>query len=263
MRCIRTGAALAAFACAAAALLGGCSGRPDGPAAPACSAAGPKQVQQAEQQPFRLISPPDYRSYGSGNRFGYYGIFNNEDGSRNILYTDYQTASQVYLCGQPNCSHDGPACTSWIAPGPESVIAAASDERLFLITSSRGGSSYIERCELDGTDRRRVCEFAAGTTLENAVAANDQALIVSVEEYGPTGDEVGFDARLLRIGLADGRTEPLFSLAQLLRDDSPERASMHFLGCAARDVFWRFLSSRRMRPSRTTLRKPSRTRATR
>lgn len=225
----RRGPAFAAVLCAAA-LLAGCAGEPDSQTSPQSSAAGPGPAPPASQQPFTLISSPDQRSYGSGNRFGYYGVFENQDGSRNILYTDYATAAQVILCEQPNCNHDTASCASWIAPGPESVIAAASDEHLFLLTSSRGGRSYIEQCGLDGTNRHMVCEFAAGTALENAVAANGPSLIVSAAEYGAAGDAVEFDAKLLRIDLANGRAEPLFSLAQLLAGSDAAHASMQFSG---------------------------------
>lgn len=186
--------------------------------------------EQSLGLPFTLISSPDYRSYGSGNQMGYYGIFDNEDGSRNILYTDYETATQVYLCEQPNCEHNTAACASWIAPGPESVIIAANDQNVFLIASNRNGESYIERCELDGTNREKIFQSPSGTTIENTIAANDKFLIVSAKQYQTDMNLVGHDAKLMLIEIDDGRQETLFTLSERFGENALTNASMHFMG---------------------------------
>ena len=50
---------------------------------------------------FQMISSFDPTSYGSGNQKGFYSVFLNDDGSSNIMYTDYATQTQVYLCAKP------------------------------------------------------------------------------------------------------------------------------------------------------------------
>lgn len=58
-------------------------------------------VLNANTQPFALITVPEMTVYGSGNDKGFYEIFQNEDQSRNIMYSDYTTCNQIYLCSQP------------------------------------------------------------------------------------------------------------------------------------------------------------------
>ena len=57
-----------------------------------------------------------------GRRRGFYSVVSNEDQSKNLMYIDYASKKQVYLCDQPNCTHDSEQCNSWIAPCGGTVV---------------------------------------------------------------------------------------------------------------------------------------------
>lgn len=180
--------------------------------------------------PFQMISSPDITSYGSGNSSGYYGIYSNPDGSRNILYTDYETASQVYLCNQPSCAHNTESCASWLSPNTWKVIAAATDEHLFLLHSDPRNAARIECCDLNGANRRTIHTFGGGASIENTVAANDRFLIVCTTQVTRTDEEVVRDVSLQLIEIETGQVTTLLALSGLVEQELLSGANMRFLG---------------------------------
>ena len=182
------------------------------------------------ESPFQMISSADITSYGSGNSAGYYGIYINADASKNILYTDYETASQVYLCNQPNCMHDTETCTSWIPPDTGKVVAAATDELLFLLVSNSQSASYIECRDLNGANSHRLYTLPDGATMENAVAANDRFLIVSVVQITQEKGSIVRNTSLQLIDIETGQATVLLALSDLVEKDVLSGAEMRFLG---------------------------------
>lgn len=185
------------------------------------------------QEPFEMISSTDMTSYGSGNSTGYYSAFLNEDGSRNIIYTDYETASQVYLCAQPNCEHNNESCTSWIEPFNGSVVIAVNDNIMVLIYSSYSERSKIVKADLNGENRMVVFQLPNGGRLENAVAANKDVLVVSVEEVVENDDNLNQNSYLVAIDLKSGKPQKIFNLEDYTSQYAVQSASMTFCGVTA------------------------------
>lgn len=86
---------------------------------------------------FHMALPCDITVYGSGNDAGFYEVFTNDDTSKNIMYTDYATQSQIYLCSAPSCAHDNESCTTWIKPMGGTVYPVALNAGLALLYSNR------------------------------------------------------------------------------------------------------------------------------
>ena len=107
-----------------------------------------QQTGKAVGAGFRMATSPDFTCYGSGNAEGFYSVVANDDGSKNILYTDYASASQVYLCNQPNCEHDSEKCTAWVAPFEGSVTPVATENNLFLLYSGTTQNAKIGRAHV-------------------------------------------------------------------------------------------------------------------
>lgn len=188
------------------------------------------QPQAAFELPFAMISSPDLTSYGSGTPEGFYSAFLNEDGSRNLLYVDYASAAQVYLCAQPNCEHNSESCPAWIAPFGGTVTVAASETELFLLYNGYGGGVRIERAGLNGENRRELLSLPGGAMAENAVAFNGQFLVLSLQESAVENDAVMQNDRLVAVDVNSGETCTLFSLRDHLPENEPEAFSMRFLG---------------------------------
>lgn len=186
--------------------------------------------QKGFEAPFEMISSPDRTSYGSGTREGFYSAFLNEDDSRNILYVDYASASQVYLCAQPNCEHNSESCSAWIAPFGGTVTMAAGEKELFLLYNGYGGGACIERAGLNGENRQELVSLPDGAMAENAVAFNGQFLVLSLRESGIENDAVVQNNRLVAVDVNSGETRTLFSLRDHLPEEEPAAFSMRFLG---------------------------------
>lgn len=182
------------------------------------------------ETPFTMISPPEYTSYGSGNSKGFYSIIPNADHSGNILYADYATGSQVYLCSRPNCEHNSDACTSWIPPFTGTIVPAATETQLFLICSGGNTRPEIKQLELNGDRPRTVFSLPNGAKLENAIAANDDTLVVSIQQYEQEGETVSQNSFLAAIDLFTGKASVLFSLNSQLSAPAAQTASLSFKG---------------------------------
>lgn len=64
---------------------------------------------------------------------GDYSLYNNSDGSINILYTDFSQRRCIYLCQQPNCTHDNEACTSWLSTQGGGTGIFAGEDKIYLL----------------------------------------------------------------------------------------------------------------------------------
>ena len=174
--------------------------------------AGPEGILHTGTAPFHMASTVDMTSYGSGNEKGFYEVFENEDRSKNIMYIDYETQKQIYLCAQPNCTHQDERCTSWVAPQNELVTPVVLDENLLLVHNSTEAAPYIEILNLDGTDKKLLYQFAANTEIVNGIAYNGQAIALMTRQYDNT-DPAAVKVRFALVGirLADQQAAELYA----------------------------------------------------
>lgn len=121
---------------------------------------------------------------------GYYSIYNDEDGMTNIMYVDYKTRKQIYLCDKSECKHDNEKCTSFIDFKYSAMekMLLCDDKYLYLITSeysntngistsiSYGDSGEINedkpttiyRMNLDGSNKKLLATLNTGELLINS-----------------------------------------------------------------------------------------------
>ena len=221
----------AAAACLASLLLTCCAAPASSGAASAPLGKEPAELrQEAFELPFEMICSPDLTSYGSGNAEGFYSVFPNEDDSRNILYVDYATASQVYLCAQPNCEHNSENCPSWIAPFGGTVTAAACEDELFLFYNGYGGGTRIERADLNGENRRTLLTLPCNVQAQNAVAFNGEFLVFALHESDNADGVLTRTDRLVAADVNGGDLRTLFSLEEHLPEEEVESFWMNFMG---------------------------------
>lgn len=164
------------------------------PASAATSEMEPTELPAAQPErtayaPFELISPIALSVQGSGNSHGFYQIIINSDMSRNILFMDYASQKQVYLCASPNCEHDSAACTSWIAPAAGVLYPAAAEDHLFILHSNLDDFSYVAMADLDGSNRRTLYTFPSTVEFSTGMAYNGEylAIFATVLETGDDG----------------------------------------------------------------------------
>ena len=173
----------------------------------------PSDNSRAAMAPFKMANSI-YRD-GAGNSDGFYTLRrnsdrNHEDMSRNILYIDYATKKQVYLCAQPNCTHDGDFCTSWIAPYYGEVVVATAGDKLAICYN--GSPPRIELMDLNGNYRRNLCTFSDGTSIGTVAAYNEQYLALSVDKYFPDDEgNVRYTQTLCAININTGEQTTIYS----------------------------------------------------
>lgn len=146
---------------------------------------------------------------GCGGVDGYYETYAADNGGVNVVYIDYATAQEMYLCASPNCTHDSEACNTWIPPEEAGLFPLVSGEHLLLIHRTYGGEEgvqaipRIDHMNLDGSDRKTLIEFDANEYIKDVFAANGNTLICALNSVeSSTSPEATF--RLVEIDLNTG-----------------------------------------------------------
>ena len=125
-----------------------------------------------------------------GSKEGYYSIYSNEDGMTNIMYVDYKTKKQIYLCDKSECNHDNEKCTSFIdfKYAAMEKMLLCDDKYLYLITSEYNNTNGIStsisygefggtnedqpttiyRMNLDGSNKKLLATLNTGESLSNS-----------------------------------------------------------------------------------------------
>ena len=165
-----------------------------------------KDVLNEDTAPFHVALPCEVTVYGSGNAKGFYEVFSNNDLSKNIMYTDYATQKQIYLCSQPSCAHNNEICTSWIPPGEYTVYPVALDEGIALLYSGRNDFSKIEIADANGANRKILTEFGSGVEIDPGAAVNDKYIVVKTTSYFTDDNEqINIAQELLAVDLSNGK----------------------------------------------------------
>ena len=93
---------------------------------------------------------------------GLYSIEVYRAGIANIMYLDFATGQQVFLCNRPECKHDNESCNSYI-PMKEHYAPALLLAGQHLLFVRHGGDEefppQIGIADLNGENRHTLCEF--------------------------------------------------------------------------------------------------------
>lgn len=184
-----------------------------------CAFSPPEAVTGGVQ--FTALQQSDGWNYGGSGPDGFYFVSADcrEDGSTNLLYLDYATGQQVYLCSQPNCSHDTDACTSYLPYSAGGILSSVVGDRLVLVfpgnLQEAAGTDtvlpHIETMGLDGSDRKTTVTFGANQVISRPLVTDGQYLYTRLST---TAEDGSFTARLVRIDPDGGEPEALCDLNQ-------------------------------------------------
>lgn len=195
------------------------------------------------------------------NENGRYYLFASEtplkDGSNayRLMYMDFETRQEIYLCSNAGCNHDTKDCAA-VFPMDE----IAYDYRLFLydnslyllsaeyddsgavitefMTESSGteapeSCAVLYRMNLDGTGREKVYEFEAGLTVEShMILGNDDGIYLvtkklSTEQLNHTTTRrTSAERKLVRLSPSDWKEETIYEFDSLEND-----FQWNILGC--------------------------------
>lgn len=146
------------------------------------------------------------------NKNGMYSLlFHDNDKGANILYTDFATKEQVYLCTNPSCAHDSAACASWIKDTTNATGLFTLNDTLFVFSLGlHEVPGSITTMNLDGSQLKKLVTFQKNAIPANGIAGNDQYLYY-IEQMP---DEMGeVNQYVARCSLQTGEIEHVFSFS--------------------------------------------------
>lgn len=151
---------------------------------------------------------------------GYYYLSGPEklsDGSYGyqLMYMDFATAQEIYLCNNAGCTHNTPDCPAvFLEKDNFSIFTLAfthkdglyfltkdgdmdgtlvqeiiMDDSVPIETESR--STVLWRANLDGTNREKIYTFDSSVTLEDSIWADDRGIYVITKKLSAEKTEEG------------------------------------------------------------------------
>ena len=186
--------------------------------------------QQAAQQEtssqnsavFTALQRSSGWNYGGYAQDGFYYVSStvSEDGSTNLMYLDYATMQTIYLCSQPNCSHDTEACTSFLPYSAGGILCSVVGDQLVLIFPGNVRASvpasstvlpHIEVMGLDGSDRKTTVTFEASQQINRPLVTVGSIIYCELDTATEDGN---MTAELIQVNPGTGATETICPLNQ-------------------------------------------------
>jgi len=158
--------------------------------------------------------------YGCSSKDGYYYLtedcerLQNGDFASHMMYMDFRTQQEIYLCSDTGCNHNTADCSSVLLnddfPSATTLIFIYND-KLYILSKDMDRSGEVNtefsfenksldgktesiptilyRANLDGTNREKVYAFDSSVTLEDLVLGNENGIYVitkklSAEQHG-------------------------------------------------------------------------------
>ena len=184
---------------------------------PSTSSGSREETASTVGLPLIQLSDMNMRTLQSGTNDGAYIIIENYSDSdcSNIMYIDYNATMCVPLCSQPNCTHDGDFCTSWI-DGIGNTNLFVLNDKLYIIhlatIDAKGNPTprRIEEMDLNGQNRHTLFELEANQIfLFSGFVGNADAIYFNVQETDPiTGDNFCYTYRYC---FQDGKLMPIYT----------------------------------------------------
>lgn len=176
-----------------------------------------------------------------------------------IMYVDYQSGKNIYLCNKVNCKHNSYDCNAVLPKEMDRERTLfGQGEYLYLVSSDIDDSGSmssqmlnlgedengnvqvqeekpyvpaIYRMKLDGTEREKVMNLESGTVLESTFLGDGENLYgvqkkVKKETKGANSYSTGYDKMLVKIDMKNKKTEKIMDLDE----------ETTIIGCAGRNI---------------------------
>lgn len=132
---------------------------------------------------------------------------------RQMMYMDFATKQEVYLCNELSCKHNDKNCSAvWTEDeidGIGSALLFVWKEKLYLISKEDDSEGSVETridgeensvveqymptviysMGLDGTNRKKEYTFAQDVTVEDMVLCDDEALYFTAKQINTTSEK--------------------------------------------------------------------------
>lgn len=184
---------------------------------------GTGEESKGEMKYISNVLPSDYKN-------GYFYIKNNEE-RENVMYFDYDSKKEVYVCNKPNCKHDSESCSSYSDFTEANELFYYNDALYFLnssasgesisitadgvVTDTTGSPSTIYKMNLDGTEKEKLFDSPSGTKLSMPFVLKGNVLYGYLEKSkveegsGHTFTTTVTERKLVSVNLSTGKYEEL------------------------------------------------------
>lgn len=157
---------------------------------------------------------------------GYFYI-KSDDLQKNIMYFDYDSKKEVYLCSKPNCKHDNDTCSSYLnyyelnelfyynnflyyidSSANSHTISVSFDE---AVDDSNQKPSTLYRINVDGTEKQKMFVTPSGTRMDMPLVIKGNMLYGYLEKsvVKDSGTSVTTEKKLIAINLDSDEYEIL------------------------------------------------------
>lgn len=170
-------------------------------------AAGSGEVSENEEtaEGLRILNTGDNQSCYTEAGYYYFAEpleLSDENWGMHLMYMDFATAQEIYLCNNAGCNHDTidcPAvfsveefpCFSTIpfihgnslyflskSADQDGSVSFSATEDGVNVADVENSTSYLYRANIDGTGREKIYTFGENVTLEDVVMGDDQGIYV-------------------------------------------------------------------------------------
>lgn len=177
--------------------------------------------------------------------------------ARHLMYIDFDTKQEIYLCSNAACSHDTVDCTSVFLLDEFSfsaclfawqdslyILEKEPDQDGSVVMGAAGGESgavieskpaVLYRMNPDGTGREKMYEFQPNVTLEDVIAGDENGIyLITKKVISQTGDgnvyQVSSDRNLIYLDLSERKETVLCSM------DFGDDIQWDMIGCFGRNL---------------------------
>lgn len=182
------------------------------------------------------------------------------DGSygTHLMYMDYASGREIYLCSTTGCQHDSPDCPAVFLNEdfpPSSTLLFIFQDNLYILSreydddgsvsreiitagdddaSVESRPAILYRANLDGTERQKIYTFDSALTLEDKIIGNNTGIYVITKKLSADKDGTGTyitssERKLMFLDLGSP------SLKEICRMDFDDHISWQLIGCYQND----------------------------
>lgn len=157
-------------------------------------------------------------SVNTSNEQGFYDCESFWPNSCSLLYLDYASKQQVFLCARPNCAHNSEDCNSYIPLSADEVppvVVTAGDFIILLRTGPSGDQlAGVKILDSDGSNPRDLFQLPANQTMSGQLYFDGEWLYYDVMETVIENDEPITKATLQRSNVQSGLTQEVLTFPQ-------------------------------------------------
>lgn len=166
---------------------------------------------------FRTLTRANNSILGCGSESGYYEARTRENDTANypatnLFYIDYATAQEIYLCADPNCTHDHAGCNAWVSGEEGGLFPLSTGDNLLLVHIAYGYESgaraipCIVTANLDGSNRQTLIRFSANERLKDVFAVSEAKLVCALDAVSKQGIEDDYSNAVFKLVMVDLNT---------------------------------------------------------